>query len=84
MRTYADKPFSGECKAGHGKMTLMFVADTGADPKQHYAFNVYRCETCDMIAKEDVWVDPNQVLWISNKNETSVEVLVTESPEAAL
>jgi hypothetical protein len=42
-----------KCKCGD-EMSGLGVWD---DPDDGYAFNVYLCEYCGMIIKEDVWED---------------------------
>lgn len=35
--------------------TLMDFIECGDNPNEGYAFNVYFCQICDILVKEDVW-----------------------------
>jgi len=57
------------CKCGE-EMKLKIVWDD-AQATDH-AFNIYLCDGCGMICKEDVWEDKGN-RWINLKGELKIE-----------
>jgi hypothetical protein len=51
-----------KCKCGT-VMTLKAVWDNAQQKEVDHAFNLYLCEDCGMIMKEDVWHDAGE-LWV--------------------
>ena len=58
-----------ECKQ---TMRLEFVGDTGTNghyrDKHSYAYNVYHCNSCIIIVKEDVWHNAGTVTILHNSS----------------
>jgi hypothetical protein len=61
-----------QCIKCNIEMSGEFVADTCTRTATHggsYAFNVYCCHDCMIIARENVW-DHKGVLWVFPDNKT--------------
>jgi hypothetical protein len=50
------------CKCGN-QMVFVFCWDNAQQTDRDHAFNVYGCDSCGRIFKEDVWEDKGE-LWI--------------------
>ena len=44
------------CKCGH-EMKLIFVWDDAQQTERDHCYNLYACDNCGRICKEDVWSD---------------------------
>jgi hypothetical protein len=63
------------CKCGK-EMNLRYVWDSGAlEELGNYAYNLYACDVCGRLLKEDVWDEAKQ-LWIGLSGVESVIVQV--------
>ena len=51
------------CKDCDYRANEMQAVDCYDDPDEGHAFNLYLCDECGMICKEDVWQDAGKI-WI--------------------
>lgn len=54
-----------QCRECNHKMTGVGVHD---DPNSGFAYNLYQCDYCGCICKDNVWNNPGE-LWINAHNE---------------
>lgn len=54
-------------------MNLVTVYDTGSSGPPNYAYNLYQCEKCGTLCKEDVWEGRGKI-WIKNDNDIEREI----------
>lgn len=57
------------CRICEMEMSLVSVWNGGMDSPQEYAYNLYTCDVCGTITKEDVW-DNKGLLVIPTNNFT--------------
>lgn len=73
-----------KCKICGHEMALIYTDDTGTNGCKHdgndYAFNVYCCDHCKALAKENVW-DASGILWIHADNITELEETENENSD---
>lgn len=73
------------CKCGQVMQSIDCWESGSSGPKGDYAYHLYRCILCGMLAKLDVW-DGKGKLWIDTKNAVTheVEEVDTKAAEAVV
>ena len=58
------------CTSCNNPMNFIFCWD---GPNENFAYNIYHCEKCFLICRENVW-ERRGVVWIFSDNSTKVEI----------